>query len=189
MKAIHVMPALLLQKPSKTSKSKDHVKALERRLELWRKGEIISLMREAETLQSRLPKPTDKRDIASISKRFKNLMENGNVNGAIKLLTDNMAGGILSLNDETIETLRQKHPEARETNEDVIMQGPTPTVDPIVYDVIDESLVLKAAQVTKGGSGPSGLDADGWRKPLTSKVYGDASKDLRTSLANVGHQR
>ena len=31
MTAIHVMPALLLQKPSKSSKSKDHVMALEKR--------------------------------------------------------------------------------------------------------------------------------------------------------------
>ena len=31
LKALHVMPALLLQKPSKTSKSKDHLKSLERR--------------------------------------------------------------------------------------------------------------------------------------------------------------
>ena len=27
-----------------------------------------------------------------------------------------------------------------------------------------ESTELKAAMLTKGGSGPSGLDADGWRK-------------------------
>ena len=44
---------------------------------------------------------------------------------------------------------------------------------------------MKAAQRTKGGSGPSGLDADGWRKPLTSKVYGENGRDLRTALANV----
>ena len=34
LKAVHVMPALLLQKPSKSSKSKDHHAALERRLML-----------------------------------------------------------------------------------------------------------------------------------------------------------
>lgn len=55
MKAIHIMPALLLQKPSKNSKSKDHLKALERRLELWHKGEIEDLLNKAEALQSRLP--------------------------------------------------------------------------------------------------------------------------------------
>ena len=35
LKALHVMPALMLQKPSKNSKSKDHLKSLERRFEIW----------------------------------------------------------------------------------------------------------------------------------------------------------
>ena len=43
---------------------------------------------------------------------------------------------------------------------------------------IDETLVLKAASSTKGGSGPSGLDVDGWRKIITSSVYGTATIDL-----------
>ena len=35
LKAIHVIPALLLQKLNKNSKTKDHVVALERRLDIW----------------------------------------------------------------------------------------------------------------------------------------------------------
>ena len=35
LKAIHGMPALLLQKPTENSKSKDHLVSLERRLKLW----------------------------------------------------------------------------------------------------------------------------------------------------------
>ena len=46
-------------------------------------------------------------------------------------------------------------------------------------------MLLKAAQLTKGGSGPSGMDADGWRKILTSKVYGETGNDVRKALANV----
>ena len=182
MKAVHIMPALLLQKPSSSSKSKDHVRALERRMEMWHKGQIDLLMNEAET--SNLVWRRSK-DIASISKRFQAQMEKGNVNAAIRIVTNNMGGGILPLNDETLSLLEQKHPEGREVNEDFILQGPISTVNPIVYDVIDESRVLKAAQKTKGGSGPSGLDADGWRKPLTSRVYGDDGRDLRTVIANV----
>ena len=60
MKAVHIMPALLFQNPSKTSKSRDHVKALERRLDLWHKGKIRELLEEAETLQPCLPKPSEK---------------------------------------------------------------------------------------------------------------------------------
>ena len=38
------MPALLLQESSKTSKSREHVDALERQLQLWERGEIKSLL-------------------------------------------------------------------------------------------------------------------------------------------------
>ena len=46
-----LMPNLLLQKPSKTSKSKDHQLALERRLELWHKGEFEELYFKSKTIQ------------------------------------------------------------------------------------------------------------------------------------------
>ena len=36
LKALHAMPAFLLQKPSKNSKSNDHLKSLERRFKIWK---------------------------------------------------------------------------------------------------------------------------------------------------------
>ena len=42
----------------------------------------------------------------------------------------------------------------------------------------------KAATRTKGGTGPSGLDDDGWRKMLTSKVFGSSTSDLRKAIAD-----
>ena len=36
LKALHVMPAWLMQKPTKNSKSKKHLQSLERRLEIWK---------------------------------------------------------------------------------------------------------------------------------------------------------
>ena len=38
LKAVMVMPALLLQKPSRTSRAKDHSTHLARRLQLWKNG-------------------------------------------------------------------------------------------------------------------------------------------------------
>ena len=37
---------------------------------------------------------------------------------------------------------------------------------------------------TKGGSGPSGLDADGWRKMLILKVFGSSTANLRKAIAD-----
>ena len=36
-------------------------------------------------------------------------MQKGNANGALKILTNNMSGGILPLTDETLELLELKH--------------------------------------------------------------------------------
>ena len=51
LKALHIMPALLLQKPSKNFKSKDHLKSLERRFEIWKEGNINELYEEGKTSQ------------------------------------------------------------------------------------------------------------------------------------------
>ena len=46
LKAVNVIPASLLQKPSKNSKSKDHSLSLERRLKLLEEGNISNLLQE-----------------------------------------------------------------------------------------------------------------------------------------------
>ena len=40
------MPGLLLQKPLNESKSKDHFKELERRVEFWKSGNSLDLFQE-----------------------------------------------------------------------------------------------------------------------------------------------
>ena len=51
LKVLHVVPALLLQKPSKKFKSKDHVKSLERRFGIWKEGNINKLYEEGKATQ------------------------------------------------------------------------------------------------------------------------------------------
>ena len=48
------MPNLLLQKPSKSPKAKDHLKALGRRLGLWNQGNLNELLYEAISIQKSL---------------------------------------------------------------------------------------------------------------------------------------
>ena len=50
LKAVHVMPTLLLQKPSKSSEAKDHLQALERRIKLWDKGNTKGPLYEGMTI-------------------------------------------------------------------------------------------------------------------------------------------
>ena len=57
--------------------------------------------------------------------------------------------------------LVQKHPEPREPYPDILIEGPAIPIHPVAYDDMDESVIMKASMLTKGGSRPSGLDADG----------------------------
>ena len=121
-------------------------------------------------------------NIAKISSKFKDLMQKGNVKGVLKLLTNNMSNGILPLTDETFQFLHAKYPESKEATPDVLFQRPIRQVHTVVYDDIDEVLVMKAAVKTKGGSGPSGLDADGWRRILASNSFGNCASNLRRAV-------
>ena len=44
----------------------------------------------------------------------------------------------------------------------------------MIFDVINDSMVLEATKITQGDSGSSGMDADGWRQILVSRDYGNA---------------
>ena len=52
LKAITI-GSVLLQKPSRTSKSRDHIECLERRLKSWKNGDIDTLLHEGKTIQQR----------------------------------------------------------------------------------------------------------------------------------------
>ena len=85
------MPALLVQKPSRASKSKDHLTSLESRLNLWEEGNFSSLetsvVHEGETIQKRIKVSEKGVNIDKILLKFKNLLSKGNVNRTLKLLT------------------------------------------------------------------------------------------------------
>ena len=91
----------------------------------------------------------------------------------------------MPLNKETLELLVQKHPEPRKPSPDILIQGPTRPIYPVAYDDMDESVIMKASMLTKGASGPSGLDADGWRRILTSCVFETATLDLYKAFAQL----
>ena len=125
MYALHVMPALLLQKPSKCSERKDHVAALKRRLKKWK---FLQLLREAGALQSLLPKIGTLKTINVVSRKFCEYMSKGNANLAIILLLNNMEGGELPLNTEVITLLEVKHLVGKAASDDTKLHGPLPTV-------------------------------------------------------------
>ena len=111
-------------------------------------------------------------------------MQKSNVNGALRLLTNNMSNGILPLSDETSQILSMKHPGAQQAHQEAVLESTKRQIYSIVYEDIDEDLIKKAAIKIKVGCGPSGFDVDNWLRILVSKQLGSTPLDLRKSIAN-----
>lgn len=101
MKAITVFQHLILQKPSKGSKAKDHVRHLVRRLDLWLDGNLDNLLDEGRCIQERLKRQRPQFSSASSakSKQFTQHMKKGDVKMALNCLFSGTSKGVLNLDD------------------------------------------------------------------------------------------
>ena len=104
MKATSVMQTLLLQKPSRTSKSRDHVKPLQRRLNMWTNGDIDALLEEGKCIQKHLRNAYPAKTNETIARKFRDLMLQGKVQSVLRYLSQNTNGGVLKLEDLIPET-------------------------------------------------------------------------------------
>jgi hypothetical protein len=83
LKATVVMPSLLLQKPFKSSKPKDHIACLERRLPLWHEGNLDALVHEGRSIQDCLPSGRSMSN-QNLSRTFMKLMSLGKTHEALQ---------------------------------------------------------------------------------------------------------
>ena len=145
----------------------------------------MDLLFEGTTIQRNLKTVNTRKSVSSISKKFTEQMSKGNINAAIKLLSSNMENGIVPLNENTIKQLIQKHPKSKKADAEILLADIPERVHQVRFDGINAELVRKAALKTRGGSGPSGMDGDGWRHILTSNSFKECSKELCVTFANV----
>ena len=117
-------------------------------------------------------------------KKITREMRKGNAHNAMKLLTNNMKN-VLPLNKKTLEQLKQKHPQRRDADPEIMLPDKPEETHPIKFHSIDAENVRKAALKTMGGAGPSGLDADRWKRIFTSSKFGDSTDDLCKTFAEV----
>ena len=106
-----------------------------------------------QTFERSLSKIATMNNINMVSRKFRENMSKGNVNLAIKILSNRTKGFVLLLHKETIDLLKVKHPVGNATSENAKLHGPLPTIENIIFDVINNSPVLETAKITQGGSG------------------------------------
>ena len=91
--------------------------------------------------------------------------------------------GLLNLTPEALKRLKEKHPEEADIADESLLYGPIDYIPPGVFDLIDEKMIFDAATKTKGSAGPSGMDAELYRRILCSKDFKAEGKVLREEIA------
>ena len=187
---------LLLQKPHPTSKARDHVNTLERRLRAWQDGDVDGLMREGRTIQQHLPinRRTESDLMEQNTRIFSKLVFEGKIQAALRFLSNNHGGGVLGLDDmitedrTVMDALRDKHPEARPMQAEALVTSSCspPDVHPVLFERLTGSSIRTAALRSQGAAGPSGVDAAGWQRICTA--FRRDSADLCEAIAAVGRR-
>ena len=173
----------MLQKPSATSKCKEHTQTLQQRIEMWNNGKIHEIWKDGQVLQKKLTsKP--QRAPEDVTRIFSRLMFEGKVGAALKFLDENSSNSILKPTEQVVRKLQSLHPEAAEILPESLMQGPLQQVSSAHFSIINEQSILKAATHTHGSGGPSLLDAKQWKRILCSNQFKSEGKDLREQMAH-----
>lgn len=183
LKAFNVLPTLILKSPTATSKSKEHSAAIERRLNLWRQVDLDLLLKEVRFIQEKFVNSKKARSLKDIFKRFAKLVFQGKLTAAIKLLDSESSSGLLNISPEVLEGLKEKDPEAADIADESLLNGPIDYIPPSVFNLIDEGRIYDAATKTKGSAGPSGMEAELYRRILCPKNFKAEGKILREEIA------
>ena len=184
LKAAIVLLATALQKPSVKSKAKDHKECLEKRLALWKEGEVESLLREGRSIQKRLAKAKRTKP-PNKAKIFAKLVMEGQNNSALRYLSEADCDGVLPLTDDMMRQLQEKHPEAQEAKLGSLLFGPFEEVHDSLYQQIDGEMIRETALRTKGSGGPSGVDANGFKRIFACKSFKKSGVNLCEAVATM----
>ena len=186
--AAMAMPSLLLQKPFARSKTKDHIKCLEKRLEMWKEGRISELVVEGRCIQQRLGfrRSTKDDENEKLCRTFSTLMRQGKVKSAMRLLSRH-EGMILDVNSclnsedgnthTVLDELKTKHPPKGTICPEAVVENEDIEFHPVIFDSIDGEAIQSAALLV-------------WRcrpnlaRPFSgTDVTGRARKGLAQSMA------
>ena len=192
-KAVCVACHLLLQKPNGEGSAANHARHLQRRLTLWEEDKIEELVDEAECIQSHLPHSLKssgrRRKVDGPSDTlFSKLVFEGKLNSAIRHLSEEPSG-ILSMDDHPVpgsektvrEVLLEKHPESKQPPPSVLSKEEPPPVNPILFEQLTPKLLKEVGRRASGSAGPSGLDAEAWKRMMT--CFKKSSDRLCAALA------
>ena len=126
-------------------------------------------------------------DPPNAARVFANPVMSGQINSALCYLSEN-DGGVLPLIDDVMAQLREKHPNPQEARLGPLLFGPVEGVPVSIYRQINGEIVRYATLRTKGSGGPSGVDANGFRRILASNLFKKSGTELCAAIAAMARR-
>lgn len=150
---------------------------------LWKEGEIDKLLREGQMIQKRLSN-SRRVDPPNAAKVFANLVMSGQINSALRYLSEKDGGGVLPLSDDVMAQLREKHPSPQDARLGSSPFRPVEGVPHSIYQQINGKMERDAILRRKGSGGPSGVDANGFQRILASVIQKTWNRPLHSNSRN-----
>ena len=72
-----------------------------------------------------------------------------------------------------------------EAPNEILLEEGFQDVHPVIYDRIDSDMVRETMKKTRCSTGPSVLDAEGWRRILVSRNFNKSGEHLRKTIADL----
>ena len=117
---------------------------------------------------------------------FAKLVLEGQINAAVRFVSESSSGGVLPLTDDAMVQLKEKHPNPQLPKLGSLLFGPIDDAIPeTLYSEINGDMVRQAALRTEGAGGPSGIDANGFRRIIASKSFKQSSSRLCEAIATM----
>ena len=143
--------------------------------------EILQLIRSGHTIQKRLVSAQRKKN-EDTARKFSNLIFEGKVTQAVRMLSDDENQGMLPLTEQTLAQLKRKHPNPSGIRGETLLNGPIRQMDTAYFDCIDGNMIARATKMTNGSAGPSTTDGDFFQHILLHKNFKGAGQSLRDEL-------
>ena len=130
----------MLQKPSKSSKARDHAKYLLARLDKWKAGDIKGILNECKAIQKRIS-ASNKHSLLSNRKAFCRLMLAGKLRQALKFINNNnLIKGVHTTTDQVKHLLQDKHPSAQPAQPESLLPVSDSNVQTVIFEDISYKL-------------------------------------------------
>ena len=146
-------------------------KTISRRVDQWINWNIDSLFLEAKSIQEGVSR-TEAKQFLMNTKNLMNTCQPEKNFKVIPSLTDEGKGGVLSLTDKVdiktvVDNLRERHPKPNKAILNYLERNEHPKSLPYhqsILEKINTSMVRMSAMKPRGSHGPSGVDANEWRR-------------------------